>query len=196
MKRCACCGEEKSSEAFCKDTNAKDGRKCYCRLCSAMKQKQITPEKAREYQNKWRSKNGEKVRAKGRALYAADPLKAKLIQQRYHEKHKEKIAIKRRASTLKQYRLTPSEYDAMLRQQANACACCQSTDPSHWSGRFQVDHDHISGAVRGLLCSGCNGGLGLFKDDMERLRKAIQYIAASVGKEPAQIATAGFFRAS
>ncbi|MCZ2397864.1 MAG: endonuclease VII domain-containing protein [Chitinophagales bacterium] len=39
-----------------------------------------------------------------------------------------------------------------------------------------VDHDHKTGNLQGLLCNGCNKGLGLFKDNPEILNKAKEYL--------------------
>jgi hypothetical protein len=61
----------------------------------------------------------------------------------------------------------------MLLAQGGACAVCLKPlliTKSH------VDHDHDSGAVRGILCFNCNGGLGQFKDDADVIRRAAEYL--------------------
>jgi hypothetical protein len=54
-----------------------------------------------------------------------------------------------------------------------------------WDEALAVDHNHISGLVRGLLCRNCNNGLGQFKDNIETLEKAITYLklASEIEKE-------------
>lgn len=52
------------------------------------------------------------------------------------------------------------------------CEICGTTDR-----KLCVDHDHITGEIRGLLCSSCNVGLGYFRDSPELLTKAVQYLA-------------------
>ena len=75
------------------------------------------------------------------------------------------------------YGMDQEQYDALLAFQNGACAICGTTE---WHGSKlnvpHVDHDHGSGEVRGLLCGGCNNGLGNFDDDPERMRKAADYI--------------------
>lgn len=56
----------------------------------------------------------------------------------------------------KVYGLTPAQYDALLQRQGGRCAICRARPKSK---RLAVDHDHKSGAVRGLLCSRCNHDL-------------------------------------
>jgi hypothetical protein len=73
-------------------------------------------------------------------------------------------------------------YQQMLSEQCGVCAICQRPEraPDKASGKIRdmaVDHDHDTGAVRGLLCSNCNRGLGLFNDDPRLLDAAKEYLA-------------------
>ena len=70
------------------------------------------------------------------------------------------------------YGVTKEDYEKMLVSQNNECAICQ-TPVSYESA---VDHDHLTGQVRGLLCRLCNQGLGLFRDNKDFLKKAIEYL--------------------
>ena len=63
-----------------------------------------------------------------------------------------------------------AEWERMFNEQGGRCALGHSAKLLH------VDHDHVSGAVRGLLCYNCNNGLGRFKDDIQTLQKAINYL--------------------
>lgn len=54
------------------------------------------------------------------------------------------------------YGISLSERDAMAQQQGNKCAVCGEIK------RLVVDHDHVTGAIRGLLCYACNSGLDYF----------------------------------
>ena len=78
------------------------------------------------------------------------------------------------------YGLEAGEYDTLLESQKGVCAICGTDTPSPTQEdthkHLFVDHCHTSGAVRGLLCSSCNTGLGLFKDNPERLKAAIKYL--------------------
>jgi hypothetical protein len=79
-------------------------------------------------------------------------------------------ALARRALT---YGLSKEELDVLL-QQHGVCAICKR---SNWGPKGpQVDHDHATGAVREILCTNCNTGLGRFKDNPEALRAAAEYL--------------------
>jgi hypothetical protein len=54
----------------------------------------------------------------------------------------------------RRYGLTSADVDAMVEAQGGVCLLCRERPAQH------VDHDHLTGAVRGVLCSCCNQGLG------------------------------------
>ena len=71
--------------------------------------------------------------------------------------------------------VTPEAYEAMLQVQNGHCAICPCT-PEENGKMLAVDHDHVSGRVRGLLCRRCNLGLGNFRDMPGVLRAAATYL--------------------
>lgn len=73
--------------------------------------------------------------------------------------------------------LSADDYAALARAQDDKCAIC-GAECSQDGRRLAVDHDHETGAVRGLLCRSCNFGLGWFKDNPRLLERAIAYIEA------------------
>ena len=91
--------------------------------------------------------------------YGRDP---KLVRQNY-----------RRTQLLKNYGIYLEQYENILNQQNGVCAICKKVQTKR---RLAVDHDHVTGLVRGLLCTSCNVGLGLLKDDCTLLNEAIKYL--------------------
>lgn len=90
------------------------------------------------------------------------------------------LANKERAKNtrlLSEYGITLDQYYEMLSLQDNSCLICSSKFSFETaSKRPCVDHCHIHGHVRGILCNECNRGLGYFHDDTKSLAKAIQYL--------------------
>lgn len=68
------------------------------------------------------------------------------------------------------------EYHKILKSQGYRCEICRCKLESSRYTKFAIDHCHRTGKVRGLLCTNCNTGLGLFKDSPERLSGAIRYL--------------------
>lgn len=79
------------------------------------------------------------------------------------------------------YNITETTLKQMYDDQLGKCAICYN--PIQLSSQTArsacVDHDHKTGKVRGLLCNHCNRGLGMFKDNIESLRFAIEYLQKS-----------------
>lgn len=75
---------------------------------------------------------------------------------------------------LRDFGITLEQYGDLLESQNGVCAICGSVERS--GKRLAVDHGHKSGRIRGLLCGNCNRAIGLLKDDIELLHKAIRHL--------------------
>jgi hypothetical protein len=71
------------------------------------------------------------------------------------------------------YNLSVNEYLRMRQDQNELCAICNKKK------KLVVDHCHSTGKVRGLLCGGCNKGIGCFEENIESLNGAIKYLCVS-----------------
>ena len=73
------------------------------------------------------------------------------------------------------YGISLEEYHQMLVKQDHRCKICL-THEKDVKRVLCVDHDHDTGKVRGLLCDTCNRSLGLLKDSIETLTRAVKYL--------------------
>ena len=71
----------------------------------------------------------------------------------------------------RKYGITQNEFNALIDFQDNKCAICGDK-----LDKINIDHNHQTDEVRGLLCSGCNTGLGHLGDDIDGLEKALYYL--------------------
>lgn len=74
------------------------------------------------------------------------------------------------------YGITHDEYEAMLARQKGRCAICGADTPRAAKPHFAVDHDHVTGQVRGVLCHPCNTGIGQLQDDPNVIAAALKYV--------------------
>ncbi|AKJ72242.1 hypothetical protein TPA4_77 [Tsukamurella phage TPA4] len=93
----------------------------------------------------------------------------------HRAKRKATNANARDSRIRKTYGLEPHEYDELLAFQDGMCAVCRKAR-AHTGGRLGVDHDHATGAVRGLLCAPCNE-IVIGRYDADALARAIAYLA-------------------
>jgi len=150
VRQCSKCREHKEPTDFYGDKRAGDGLMSECKKCHG---KQVV------------------LRAQ-----THEPTRQKKIKRMAEWRKKRDpqlvIAYRRRYMLKKNYGITPEQFDAMLLNQGGACAICrESVDKPH------VDHDHVTGRVRGILCNRCNVGLGMFNDNKTSLRSAIAYLS-------------------
>lgn len=76
------------------------------------------------------------------------------------------------------YNITIDDFNGMIKFQNNKCGICFKEFSANRSS-INIDHDHETGEVRGLLCSGCNTGLGQLGDNIEGIKKALYYLENS-----------------
>jgi hypothetical protein len=105
--------------------------------------------------------------------------KQKAYQKKYYKTSKGKDSL-RNANFKKKYNITLEEYNVKLKNQNHKCYIC-GLDEIDNKQKLAVDHDHTTGKVRDLLCSKCNTGLGMFKENIDVLSKAISYLIKHKG---------------
>lgn len=128
-------------------------------------------ERTNQYMRAYRKRNTEKVRASVRRSY---------------KKHREKYLAASRESyhrlkwprhLQKKYGITVAQFNEMQDRQNHQCAICPNP-VAGGRGRFHVDHCHITGRVRGLLCNSCNHMLGNARDNPTTLRLGAAYLTS------------------
>jgi hypothetical protein len=120
----------------------------------------------------------------------------------YRTLHKEKISIsaksyrlrhdpkewseKNRASHIKvKYGLTIDDYNAILSAQGGVCAICKRAD---WNRKGpQIDHDHQTKRVRGILCASCNTAIGFIKENPIIAWGMAEYLKKKCNRHPEYI---------
>lgn len=75
----------------------------------------------------------------------------------------------------RKFGITLEQYNQMFMRQSGCCAIC-GKHQAQFKRALAVDHDHVTGMVRSLLCVNCNVGIGSFRDDVALLGKAIKYL--------------------
>jgi hypothetical protein len=119
---------------------------------------------------KWRAENLAKNAAAKREWRKNNKERVAEQKKRYYEKH---TATVRAGQYRVKFGITIAEYERLFAAQQGLCAICQQPPGSR---RFDVDHCHNSKVVRGLLCTRCNRLLGYAYDNINNLRRAIDYL--------------------
>lgn len=203
MKTCPRCKETLPLDAFNNCSSNNDGKGDYCRVCYGKIQREWrlrNPEKVKERANEYYKRNMEKNRGKQPdptirkrcgvcklekpgSAFLVDRGTVDCLSRRCRQCSAEaslasyhKYPGKKRDKHLRsRYNLSIEKFDELLRGQGGNCAICGDLK------KLVVDHCHVTGAVRGVLCSHCNVGLGRFKDNQHLLRRAADYLDAKMG---------------
>ena len=158
MKRCKVCGELKPIDDFYAAAGTRDGHRLECKKCNLAARAAKYRDNPRPAIERawWQRDNPERVPSEhGRVTPSSG--KKKVSDRKSHLKRK--------------YGLTLEAFDELLASQGGGCAICGRPDADN------VDHDHETGRVRGILCFPCNVAIGLLDDDEERALAAVAYIS-------------------
>lgn len=159
MKFCKKCDTLKSDDEFHNKKSSKDGLERLCKICK------------NEENVKWRVLNKEKTRKSAKLWGLKNKERRRAHWMKWQKNNKRKIRSMHLKSS---YGITIETYDIMFLNQSGTCAICGVPYE-----KLNIDHNHISGKVRGLLCGPCNLGLGSLKADSGTaiLQKAIAYLS-------------------
>lgn len=155
---CRTCGERKSDDCFGKDPRSKNGRAWRCKAC-ALKQHAA-----------WRAANPEHMRDQSRGE-----------AKRRRKRNSEKERINQRKWHIKtKYGISTERAEAILADQGGKCPVCEMTISFTFDrverSAAHIDHNHVTGSIRGILCSSCNTAIGKLKDSEMVLWRAILYL--------------------
>lgn len=153
MKCCIRCKKEKPVLDFYSSRN----------VCKECKKSQV---------KNWKKDNIEKCNSYRKTWKTLNPSADKAAKAKWALNNKPKISNKRLKHL---YGITLQEYIAILELQGFSCAICKSTSCQS-KRNFAVDHNHVTGEVRGLLCKRCNTALGLFQDSPSIIFSAVNYL--------------------
>lgn len=157
----------------------------YCKKCSSIK-------KSENAKRAWRLGNLKKIKPKPNIKcviceksFTGHPNKKTCSIECRNERDrlyvlkfsrsKEGVEKARRTLLQKKYGITLEDKEAMIASQGGKCLIC--TSDLDCFTHSHVDHDHKTGKVRGILCRFCNLGLGAFKDKIDSLKSAINYLS-------------------
>lgn len=159
IRMCTKCGQDKAFDCFRVMTNryGRPQRRTVCVECER------TISRTRSSDIEVSPEAAERI-----ATYKAERLAASREERERKHYHKH---LKRK------YGMDPETFYEMLAAQGGRCAICRSRHANTQKKRLNVDHCHETGQIRGLLCDGCNNGLGHFKDNIDSILRAVSYLA-------------------
>jgi len=182
-KVCVKCNKEKEVNLFTKLKRNSDGYSHVCKECLyghvanrfTRNSEQLTEKECNKCKKILPIDRFNKIK-KGDKIYFLSSCK-KCKNKIYNEPGKVKRGVNRKKRLKRNYGITEGNYQEMLKEQNNSCKICGTALEK---GKvLSIDHCHTTGKIRGLLCHHCNTGLGLFKDNIETLQLAIEYLKES-----------------
>jgi hypothetical protein len=131
-----------------------------------------------EAERRYRAKHREELNRRQRDWAANNRMQARKSAADWYMRNKDKARATRRRSKLRQFGLTVEQFAALLAKQGGMCAICRGPQQVRKGEitQFALDHNHMSGRPRGLLCGRCNRVLGSVNEDEALLQAMISYL--------------------
>lgn len=131
-----------------------------------------------EYNKNYKKHNQDSIKEYNQKYRENNIESEKERSKKYHQTNPE---VKRKSIRKSRYLISNEEYELLLKNQNYVCAICKEPESvkQKTTGLVKslaVDHCHISGKVRGLLCFRCNATLGKIKEDKKLLKMMIKYL--------------------
>ena len=123
----------------------------------------------------YREAHKEELKAKRKIYYEANREKLKARQREWHRNN-------RCTKRLRRHGLTAEAYESMLEAQGGKCAICKTTNWGH--NGPNIDHNHTTKQVRGILCYSCNTALGGVKDNLRTAQALVNYLKRNKNMPP------------
>lgn len=187
FKICNKCKQEfpRTSEYFNRDNKRKDGLYSTCKKCQK-KYREQRKEKTKLISNNYYLNHKEQILLKSHEHYQQNSEKYKLYRlqnkekqdkynKEYRSTHEENKEHKNELRIKRQYGITINEYNDMLKKQDNKCAIC-GKELIVGNEIIHIDHSHITGKVRGILCMKCNLQLGVYENNKELFKLMAKYL--------------------
>lgn len=174
--KCTKCKLNKNISEFYKSKRHKLGYISTCKNCESLRHsKKYDPERRRKHyvENKetyllrskvYNDKNKELIKKKNKQYYNNN--KVQFLEYSW----KSKGILNKDSNPFKK-----ADFDELFLKAGGCCEICKTTIPKHVKG-FVVDHCHVTGFARGILCALCNTALGGFRDDVKILKAAVEYL--------------------
>jgi len=182
IKICSECKQNKFTSDFHKDSSHKSGFRSACKEC-VNKSNSNYRLKHKDYHKNYYKENKDKVKKQAKGYYLKNKERLNERCRKDYQKNKERYIERSKVARRKRlFGLTPDDYNNMFDKQQGCCAIC-GIHQSELKTALAIDHCHVTGQVRGLLCGKCNRALGLANDDIGILLTMVDYLNKNKGTE-------------
>lgn len=161
MKTCTKCKQIKDFSQFYKDKRATDKCTSDCKKCHLIST------------SRWKRLNLDRANLASRNHYKANIEKKRKYNKEYRIKNPDKY---RNTWYKYEYGISLDDYNIIFNLQKGLCNICNKHQ-NEFKRKLAVDHCHTTGKIRGLLCKDCNTAIGLLKDNIQIIKKAIEHLS-------------------